>query len=51
MAHQAVPIGIWGPVPPGMLGLILGRSGNTLKGLIFWQESQIPIMREKSKYY
>lgn len=33
IAQQAIPTGIWGTVPPGTLGLILGRSGNTLKGL------------------
>lgn len=33
IARQAIPTGIWGPVPLGTLGLILGRSGNTLKGL------------------
>lgn len=29
---QAIPTGIWGPIPPGTVGLILGRNSFTMKG-------------------
>lgn len=32
MGPQAVPSGLWGSIPPGTVGLILGRSSMTMKG-------------------
>lgn len=32
MGPQAVPTRIWGPIHPGTVGLILGRSSMTMKG-------------------
>jgi dUTPase len=33
MGTQAVPTGIYGPLPAGSVGLLLGRGGMTMKGL------------------
>jgi dUTPase len=33
MGTHAIPIGVYGPLPEGTIGLILGRSSMTLKGL------------------
>ena len=52
------PIGVWGPLPPGMVGLILGRSSTTTKG-IFVQpgvidsdyQGEIKIMLKASGYH
>lgn len=33
MGVQALPTGVHGPLPPGTMGLILGRSSSTIKGL------------------
>ena len=52
------PIGVWGPLPPGMVGLILGRSSTTTKG-IFVQpgvidsdyQKEIKIMLKASGYH
>nr|XP_015107999.1 endogenous retrovirus group K member 7 Pro protein-like [Vicugna pacos] len=34
MGMQALPTGIFGPLPPGSVGLLLGRSSTTMKGLL-----------------
>ena len=52
------PIGVWGPVPEGMVGLILRRSSITTKG-IFVQpgvidsdyQGEIKIMLKASGYH
>ena len=33
MGVQALPTGVYGPLPPGTMGLILGRSSTLLKGI------------------
>lgn len=33
MGMQALPTGIFGPLPPGAVGLLLGRSSTTMKGI------------------
>ena len=33
MGVQAFPTGVYGPLPPGTMGLILGRSSTLLKGI------------------
>lgn len=33
MGMQALPAGIFGPLPPGTVGLLLGRSSTTMKGI------------------
>lgn len=30
---QALPTGVWGPLPAGTVGLILGRSSTTMRGI------------------
>lgn len=32
MGPQVIPTGAWGPIPPGTVSLILGRSNLTIKG-------------------
>ena len=52
------PTGVWGPLPPGMVGLTLGRSSITTKG-IFVQpgvieldyQGEIKIMLKASGYH
>lgn len=34
MGMQALPTGIYGPLPSGTMGLLLGRSSTTIKGLL-----------------
>lgn len=34
MGMQALPTGVYGPLPPGMVGLLLGHSSSTMKGLL-----------------
>lgn len=31
---QTLPTGVYGPLPPGTMGLLLGRSSSTMKGLL-----------------
>jgi dUTPase len=33
MGTQAIPTGIFGPLPAGSVGLLLGQGGMTMKGL------------------
>ena len=34
MGVQALPMGVYGPLPPGSVGLVLGRSNSLMRGLI-----------------
>ena len=34
MGMQALPTGVYGPMPDGTVGLLLGRSSSTIKGLL-----------------
>lgn len=34
MGIHALPTGVWGPLPSGTLGLLLGRSSTTMQGII-----------------
>lgn len=34
MGIQALPTGVWGPLPSGTLGLLLGRNSTTMQGII-----------------
>ena len=34
MGMQALPIGVYGPLPDGTVGLMLRRSSSTIKGLL-----------------
>jgi hypothetical protein len=47
MGVQAIPTGVYGPLPAGSVGLFLGRSSLTMKGLLVSPGVTTLIFREK----
>jgi hypothetical protein len=50
MGVQTLPTGVFGPLPVGTWGLLLGQSSNIIKGLQLYP-GVIMIMREKEKLW